>query len=102
METLNNEFSKNQLQLYFNQIKGEVVEINIGEAYSNVTLSVGHQNSRQVNIVAKNLVFEKIMENIKIGDKVIAKYYLTSNKKNERYYTTATLLECFKEPTNAY
>ena len=27
METLNNEFSKNQLQLYFNQIKGEVVEI---------------------------------------------------------------------------
>jgi molybdopterin-binding protein len=102
METLNNEFSKNQLQLYFNQIKGEVVEINIGEAYSNVTLNVGHQNSRQVNIVAKNLVFEKIMENIKIGDKVIAKYYLTSNKKNERYYTTATLLECFKEPTNAY
>jgi molybdopterin-binding protein len=102
METLNNEFSKNQLQLYFNQIKGEVVEINIGEAYSNVTLNVGHKNSRQVNIVAKNLIFEKLMKNIKIGDKITAKYYLTSNKKNERYYTTATLLECLLEPTKVY
>ena len=42
------------------------------------------------------------MKNIKIGDKITAKYYLTSNKKNERYYTTATLLECLLEPTKVY
>jgi hypothetical protein len=100
METLNNQFNKNQLQLYFNQIKGEIVEVNIDELYSNVTLKVGHHNSRVVNLVAKTPTFKNLIANFKEGDKIIAKYYLSSNKKNDRYYTTATLLDVQKQPTN--
>jgi hypothetical protein len=100
METLNNQFNKNQLQLYFNQIKGEIIEINIDELYSNVTLKVGHHNSRVVNLVAKTLTFKNIIGSFEVGDKIIAKYYISSNKKNDRYYTTATLLEVQKQTMN--
>lgn len=100
METSNNQFNKNQLQLYFNQVKGEITEINIDELYSNVTLRVGHHNSRQVNVVAKTPMFENLMKSFKLGDRVIIKYYLSSNKKNERYYTTATMLDVQCEPKN--
>ena len=97
MDTLHNQFNKNQLQLYFNQIKGEIAEINIDELYSNVTLKVGHHNSRVVNLVAKTPTFHNLIGNFKVGDKIIAKYYLSSNKKIERYYTTATLLDVQKQ-----
>jgi len=98
METSNSQFNKNQLQLYFNQVKGEIIEINLDELYSNVTLRVGHHNSRQVNVVAKTPTFVTLMKSYKLGDRVIIKYYLSSNKKNERYYTTATMLDVQCEP----
>jgi hypothetical protein len=96
MENANETFNKNQLQLYFNQVKGEIVEINLNELYSNLTLKVGHHNSRQVNLVAKTEIFKNILGALKLGDKIIAKYYLSSNKKNDRYYTTATILDAQK------
>lgn len=90
---LENNMIKNELQLYFNQVKGEVVEIEEAEKYSNITVKVGHNNTRLVNLVAKTESFRLITNKVKIGDNVIAKFYITSNKKNERYYTTATLLQ---------
>ena len=78
---LENQFSKNQMQLYFNQIRGKIIEINFDEIYSNVSISVGHNNSRLVNFVAKSPLFKKLIENFGIGDKVSAKFYLSSNKK---------------------
>lgn len=102
METLNNQFNKNQLQLYFNQIKGEILEINFDEFFSSVTIKVGHNNSRVVNLVAKTITFNNLIKNLQVGDKIIAKYFLSSNKKNERYYTTATLLEIQKQSKNNY
>jgi len=99
MEMLENQFSKNQMQLYFNQVKGKIIEINFDELYSNVAISVGHNNSRLVNFVAKTPLFKELMESFNVGDKVTAKFYLSSNKKNERYYTTATLLDIKKELT---
>jgi hypothetical protein len=90
---LENNMIKNNLQLYFNQVKGEVVEIEEGEKYSNITIKVGHNNPRLVNLVAKTESFKLVTNNVKICDNVVAKFYLTSNKKNERYYTTATLLQ---------
>ena len=95
MET-QNEFSKNNLQLFFNQIKGEIIEINKDEIYCNITIKVGHSNYRLVNLVSKTVFFENIIKNYKINDIVTAKFYITSNKKNDRYYTTATLLELQK------
>jgi len=44
----------------------------------------------------KTVFFENIIKNYKINDIVTAKFYITSNKKNDRYYTTATLLELQK------
>lgn len=88
-----NDFNKNQLQLYFNQIKGEISEINIDEKYSNITVLVGHTNFRLVNLVAKTMMFNNLIGDFKVGDKIIAKFYISSNKKNNRYYTTATLVE---------
>ena len=49
-----------------------------------------------VNLVSKTDFFENIIKNYKINDIVTAKFYITSNKKNDRYYTTATLLELQK------
>lgn len=100
METLENNFSKNQLQLYFNQVKGEIIEINRDELFSNLTIKVGHQNSRLVNLVSKTPLFEQVMKNYKLGDFVVVKYYLSSKKKNDRYYTTATILDVQKQSTN--
>lgn len=90
------EFNKNEKQQHFNQIKGTLTEINEGEGWSSVTLKVGHENERFVNLVAKNSSFAKITKDHKIGDKVIAMFYLTSRFKNGRYYTTAHILQIDK------
>lgn len=96
MEELRNQFNKNELQVYFNQIKGEIIEIELGELYCNLTLKIGQNNSRIVNLVAKNPLFTQLIKGFEIGDKVLAKYYITSHKKHDRYYTTATLLDLIK------
>lgn len=102
MESVDSQFNKNQLQLYFNQIKGVVSEINIDDSFSNVVLTIGHVNTRIVSLVAKTPTFIALIENFAVGDKVVAKYYLTSNKKNDRYYTTATLLDLQKQPNRSH
>jgi len=87
---------KNSLQQYFNSVKGEVIEINVGEKFSNVTLKVGKENTRLVNLTGKTILVESMLKNIKIEDKILAKFYISSNKKNNRYYTNATILEIIK------
>jgi hypothetical protein len=84
---------KNDLQVWYNQVRGEVVEIEFGEKFSNITLKVGKANPRLVNLTSKSDYFIKIVEGVYVGEKILAKFYISSNKKNDRYYTTATLLE---------
>lgn len=86
------DFNKNEKQLYFNQLKGCIVDIEHGDEYSNVTLVIGHENTRHANFCMKSNMFNKIIADYKIGDKVSVKYYINSNKKNGRWYTNATLL----------
>jgi len=38
--------NKNEKQIYFNQIKGTVLEIIKGEIFSSLTLSVGHEKRK--------------------------------------------------------
>ena len=90
---LENTLIKNDLQIWYNQVRGEVFEIELGEKFSNITLKVGKANPRLVNLSSKTEYFNKIVEGIELGEKVSAKFYVSSNKKNDRYYTTATLLE---------
>lgn len=107
MENLKEDFSfnRNEKQFHFNKIKGEISEINIptneqeGEdnAWCSLTLKVGHENARFVNVCAKKNLIDSIVSNgIKLGDKVIVLFYLTSRFKNERWYSTANILQVDK------
>jgi hypothetical protein len=84
--------NKNEKQLNFNNIKGIITELNDGDKFCSITLNVGHENVRDANLVMKKTQFEEIKSKFNIGDKVFAKYYLTSHFKNGRWYTMAKTL----------
>lgn len=88
----NADFNKNDRQLNFNKVKGTLTELNESDTFCSITLLVGHENTRSVNLVCKNSVFQSLKEKIKIGDKVFAKFYLSSRFKNGRWYTMANIL----------
>lgn len=85
-------FNKNEKQLFFNQIKGSVVEINIGDDWCSFTINVGHENTRLVNLSIKKTQFDSLDYKYKVGEKVLIKYFLTSRFKYGRWHTTANIL----------
>ena len=91
-------YIKNDKQLYFNQIKGDIIELNDGEQYCSITLSVGHDNTRNVNLVMKKKQYDTQITTtgIKIKDKVTARFYVSSRFKNGRWYTMANTLDVAK------
>lgn len=95
------EFNKNEKQHNFNQIKGVITELNDGDKFCSVTLTVGHENPRPVNLVIKKVVFDSYKEIHRIGDKVLVKFYLssrskTSNDEKPRWGTMANVLQIDK------
>jgi hypothetical protein len=84
--------NKNEKQFNFNQIKGIVTEINAGEIFSSITLTVGHETKRYINVVFKTTILESIKEKIQIEDKVSVKYYLASYNNFSKWKTLAHLL----------
>lgn len=94
---MNDDFNRNEKQFHFNQIKGSICELNIGDIFCNITLNVGHENTRQVNLLMKRNQFDNLIENCSIGDKVSARFYITSVKKNGRWYTNANMLSIDKD-----
>jgi hypothetical protein len=82
----------NDKQLKFNEVRGVIVEIAHADEFSSITLEVGHSNPRKVNLCTKNAYFEPLIIGFKIGDKVSAQFYISSNKKHDRWYSTANLL----------
>jgi hypothetical protein len=91
---------KNDKQIYFNRVKGKVSEIEINPEFSSITLDVGHANMRQVNLCFKTVFKETLLKNVESGDSVVAQFYISSNRKHERWYTTATLLSLEKNYEN--
>lgn len=87
---------KNDKQIYFNRVKGVVSEIELNPDFSSITLDVGHSNIRRVNLCFKTAFKEHLLQDINEGDNIIAQFYLSSNKKHDRWYTTATLLSAQK------
>ena len=57
-------YIKNDKQLFFNQIRGVIQELNDGEEFCSLTLSVGHENNRNVNLVLNRL--QSLMVGLKI------------------------------------
>lgn len=84
---------KNDKQVHFNQVKGELIEINLDDDFCNIVLRVGFSNERKVCLSTKTEYFKNIFKNYQIGDKLIAQFYVASNKKSDRWYTTAYLLD---------
>jgi len=95
------EFNKNEKQHNFNQIKGVITELNDGDKFCSLTLMVGHENPRPVNLVIKKLVFDSYKELHRVGDKVLVKFYLSSRNKpshdeKPRWGTMANVLQIDK------
>ena len=81
----NDTFNKNDKQLNFNKIKGTICELNEGEKFCSLTLIVGHENLRNVNLIVKKSDFDDIKQKFFIGSIVYAKFYLTSRFKHGRW-----------------
>ncbi len=84
--------NKNPRQMFFNQVKGTISELNDGGEYCSVTISSGHENPRPVNLVTKKDQFSELIKKHKVGDRVSCQFFLVSNKKHGRYHTSAILL----------
>ena len=94
---MNHFVSKNDRQVYFNQIKGAIEEFNDGDKFCSITIRVGHETTRFVNFSTLRHHFEQIRKDVKIGDKVTVIFYLSSRNKNNRWYTMAIVLDVIPE-----
>ncbi len=88
MEFINN----NEKQIKFADIRGVISELNGDGDFCSVTLSVGHEKLRDVNIATRRPEMDRILEKHKIGDKVLCRYYPSSKRKHDRWYTHLILL----------
>ena len=96
---MNEELSiKNDRQIYFNQVKGEITELNKYPEFCSITVSVGHENPRHVNLSLKKPHYDRISSDLKLGDRILARFYVVSRKKSDRWYTSANLLDVQKLP----
>lgn len=88
------EFNKNERQVFFNQVKGVIKEINVENGWCSYTLLVGHENQRLVNFsVSREHYDSRFADKHQIGDKVTVRFYLTSRYRNNRWHTAANILE---------
>ena len=85
-------FSKNEKQQNFNQINGYISELNDGHKFCSITITVGHENKRFVNLVIKKADFENVRSVHSVGDKVAIRYFLSSRKNDNKYTTMANVL----------
>ncbi len=87
------EFDKGSLlQFNYNEIKGVVFELNDDVSFCSISLNIGYDNTRSVNVVCKKSQWEEFSKNLKTGDKVAIKFYIVSNHKHNRWYTSARIL----------
>jgi hypothetical protein len=84
---------KSDKQIFFNQIRGVVEEILPDDRFTTVALKVGHENHRNIALVSKNDTFDKFRHILSLNNKVLVKFYISSRKKHDRWYTTATILD---------
>jgi len=84
---------KTKQQTIFNEIKGTITELNESDPWCSVTVSVGHNNSRDVNFSCKKGVFDTLIKGkFDIDNKVLIRFYLSSRSAHGRWYTNASIL----------
>lgn len=80
-------------QVYYNQVRGVIEEINNTDDFPNITLQVGHNKKRNVNLVMKKDKMKEIAEKFSIGDMICLRFFVSSRFKHNRWYTMANVLE---------
>ena len=80
-------------QVYFNQIKGTIYEINNTPEFPSIVLTAGHEITRFVNISFKHDLIQEVLINYKIGDTISIKFFVSSRFKHKRWYTMINALE---------
>ena len=80
-------------QVYYNRIRGYLHEINDGEDFSSVTLNVGHNAKRTVNVLCKKDKINLIKETFKVGDEICISFFVSSRFKHDRWYTNINCLK---------
>lgn len=94
MSTENGTFNNNDRQRNFNQIRGVITEFLPGEKFCSITLELGHEKKRFVNLVVKKtdnqgvITYDQIMSKFKLGDKVSVKFYVTSKKNSQGHWSS--------------
>jgi len=86
------DFNRNEKQQFFSTIKGVLKETQIGDKFSSITLEVGHERPRLVNMVIKNALLEKVKSSLILEKKLSIAYYLTSRKTADKWSTMANVL----------
>jgi len=86
------DFNRNDKQQFFSSIRGILKETEIGDRFSSITLEVGHERPRLVNMVIKNVLFEKIKNDLVLESKLSIAYYITSRKNENKWSTMANVL----------
>lgn len=90
------DFNRNEKQQFFSTIKGVLKETDIGSKFSSITLEVGHERVRLVNMVFNNDNMPKFQDKLVVGTKISVAYYITSRKVNDKWTTMANVLNIFK------
>jgi hypothetical protein len=86
------DFNRNEKQQFFSTIKGVLKETILGDKFSSITLEVGHERPRLVNLVLKNDLFEKSKDDLILETKISLAYYITSRKTADKWTTMANVL----------
>tara|TARA_R110000868_G_scaffold181220_10_gene422105 strand:+ start:213 stop:494 length:282 start_codon:yes stop_codon:yes gene_type:complete len=86
------DFNRNEKQQFFSTIKGVLKEIQPGDKFSSITIEVGHERPRLVNLVIKNILFEKVKQDLILENKLSIAYYITSRKFLDKWTTMANVL----------
>lgn len=94
--------NKNDKQSTFNLIRGILVEKNNNpeSLFAYFVLSVGYDKPRLVHLTCKKEFYEKYGEQLNVGEKIVAQFYITSKKKGDKWYTFANLLSIEKNIPN--
>jgi hypothetical protein len=86
------DFNRNEKQQFFSTIKGVLKETQTGDKFSSITLEVGHERPRLVNLVMKNALLDKVKQDLILESKLSIAYYITSRKTADRWSTMANIL----------
>ena len=79
-------------QVYYNQLKGVISEINNTPDFPSLVIVVGHDNKRNVNICFKKELLNEVIKDYKIGDFIAINFFVTSRFKHDRWYTMCNAL----------